>query len=101
MELVQILLPVRDNEGQAFEREAFEGVFKELSERFGGSTAFTRSTAEGLWQSSSGARLDEIIVVEVMVQRVDQGWWKNYRQDLERRFRQKELVVRAQAIAIL
>ncbi len=101
MQLVQILLPLRDNEGCAFGREAFEAVFKEVSERFGGSTAYTRSPAEGIWQSHQGSHLDDIVVVEVMVSALDRAWLRSYRQELAKRFRQEELVVRAQAIEIL
>jgi hypothetical protein len=101
MQLVQILLPLRDNEGRAFEKEAFDIVLKELSGRFGGSTAYTRSPAEGIWQSGSGAHLDDIVVVEVMVDTLDKAWWRSYRKTLAERFRQKELVVRAQSLEIL
>ena len=101
MQLVQILLPVRDNEGRSFDREAFDTVLKELSERFGGSTAYTRSPAEGIWRSKSGAHLDDIIVIEVMVDALDKSWWHAYRKDLAQRFRQKELVIRAQSIELL
>ena len=101
MQLVQILLPLRDNEGCAFGREAFEAVFREVSERFGGSTAYTRSPAEGIWQSHQGSHLDDIVVVEVMVSALDKAWWRSCRQELAKRFRQEELVVRAQAIEIL
>jgi hypothetical protein len=101
MQLVQILLPLRDNQGRAFGREAFDAVFKKLSDRFGGSTAYTRSPAEGIWQSHHGSHLDDIVVVEVMVSALDKAWWRSYRHELAKRFRQEELVVRAQAIEIL
>ncbi len=101
MQLVQILLPLRDNEGRAFGREALDAVLKELSERFGGSTAYTRSPAEGIWQSQGGSHLDDIVVVEVMVKSLDRAWWHSYREELAERFRQHELVVRAQMIETL
>jgi hypothetical protein len=39
LHLVQILLPVCDNEGEPFEQSLFEGVAAKLSKRFGGVTA--------------------------------------------------------------
>ena len=96
--LVQLLLPLRDNEGETFAKELLQGVLDELSERFGGSTAYTRSPAEGLWKSGGADHHDDIVVVEVMVENMDAGWWRSYRQTLEQRFRQKELIVRAQPI---
>jgi len=101
MELIQILLPLRDNEGTAFPQELFAEVLQELSDRFGGSTAFTRSPAEGVWQSEGAKHLDDIIVVEVMATDLDRNWWMSYRESLETRFRQKEIVVRSQTTELI
>jgi len=43
---------------------------------------------------------DEIVVFEVMTEALDAGWW-NYRLQLERDFRQDEIVVRASTITLL
>ncbi len=97
MQLIQILLPVVDNAGQRFPRAAFEALRHTLSERFGGLTAFVQSPALGLWkdtQSGATAR-DEVILIEVMVERLDRAWWSDYRSELEKTFRQDEIVVRA------
>ena len=52
MHLVQILLPLTDNEGHPFPREEFEHLKHELAERFKGVTAFLQSPAEGIWNGS-------------------------------------------------
>lgn len=97
--LVQILLPVYDKRGERFGRELYDGLATELTERFGGLTAYTRAPAAGLWQEDSGRTTrDDVIVFEVMVDGLDPEWWGEYRAALERRFRQEELVVRAQTI---
>lgn len=99
MHLVQILVPVFDNEGIRFDPHTFDGVRSELAERFGGLTAFVQSPALGLWkdaQRGATAR-DEMILIEVMVERLDRDWWSAYRAQLERIFRQDEIVVRALA----
>jgi hypothetical protein len=94
--LVQLLLPFGRR------REMYERVFRELTERFGGMTAYSRSPAEGLWKKRrDAAERDDIVVVEVMVERLDRRWWARYRATLERRFRQREVVVRAHAIEAL
>lgn len=41
---------------------------------------------------------DEVVLVEVMADHVDHGWWAAYREDLQRRFRQDEVLVRAMAV---
>ena len=98
MHLVEILLPLRDSEGHAFADRAFERVKEALTARFGGVTAFARSPAEGVWRNGDGRERDEIVVVQVMSDSLDRGWWAEYRAALERDFRQDEIVIRALAI---
>ena len=100
MHLVQILLPLYDNEGTAVPQLEFRRVSSEIAHKFGGLTAFTRAPAEGVWKESDAAhpKHDEIVVFEVMTAVLDRTWWEEYRRDLERRFRQGEVVIRAQAI---
>jgi hypothetical protein len=96
MHLVQLLLPLRDNHGMPFPRVAFEQVRAELTERYGGVTAYLRSPASGVWKDEGGeVARDEVVMVEVMVERLERRWWAEYRQALEERFRQTEIVVRA------
>ena len=102
MHLVQILLPLYDNEGAAFPRGHYDVVKSELTGAFGGLTAYTRAPAEGRWQEEGETtRRDDIVVYEVMAESIDEAWWRRYRADLERRFSQERLVVRAQEIRLL
>jgi len=99
MHLIQILLPLFDNEGASIPQLHFRRVSQELADQFGGLTAFTRAPAEGQWKDElAGITHDEIVVFEVMAEALDRPWWANYRQELERRFRQAVIVVRAQDI---
>ena len=98
MHLIEILLPLRDNDGEAFGQKLFAEVRDELVERFGGLTAFSRSPAEGLWDEGGERNRDEIVVLEVMADTLDRDWWRGYRAALERRFRQDEVVIRASAV---
>jgi hypothetical protein len=96
MYLIQLLLPLRDNGGIPFPRRMFEQVRSELTERFGGVTAYLRSPASGVWKDDQGeVARDEMVMVEVMVNSLDRPWWDIYRRDLEGRFRQAELLMRA------
>lgn len=96
MFLIEIYLPTRDNHGRQFPKSAFKQVRNELTERFGGVTAFMRSPAMGLWADRSGeVRRDDIAIFEVMTDAVDRDWWREYRSTLESRFRQDEVVVRS------
>jgi hypothetical protein len=96
MYLIQLLLPLRDNDGKPFPRDEFERVRFELTERHGGVTAYLRSPASGVWKDVEGAvAQDEVVMVEVIVETLDRAWWTLYRLELEKRFRQQELMVRA------
>lgn len=96
MYVVEILLPLRDNEGRRFDQALYGKVREELVERFGGLTAFTRSPAEGLWEEGGERSRDEIVLFEVMTDALDRPWWRRFRARLQSDFRQEELVVRAQ-----
>lgn len=99
--LIQILLPLSDNDGQAFSSTKYEGVRSELTKQFGGLTAFTRGPAEGLWAQKGETAHDDIVVFEVMTSELDEAWWASYRRVLEARFRQDSIIVRAQATRLL
>ena len=102
MFLVQLLLPLYDNDQQALPRSLFRTVSEELIERFGGLTTYSRAPANGYWrEDGENAVRDETVVYEVMVDELDRNWWAQYRVDLERRFRQKSLVVRAHGLTLL
>jgi hypothetical protein len=96
MYLVQILLPVYDNEGHAFDTHEYVTLRSELADRFGGVTAYTRAPARGVWKDDAGATTrDDIVIFEVMTDELDREWWTGFRRDLETRFRQESVVVRA------
>ena len=99
--LIQILLPLSDNEGQPFPRSEYMCVRSELTERFGGLTAFTRGPAEGFWEEDGETAHDDVVVFEVMTSEVDQIWWDRYRHTLETRFRQECIIIRAQETRLL
>ena len=101
MHVVEIFLPLRDNQGCPFGAELFGEVRRELVERFGGLTAFTRSPAEGLWDEGGGTARDEIVIFEVMTDRLEREWWADYRAGLEKSFAQDVILIRASEVTQL
>ena len=96
MYLIELFLPTYDNAGKPFPKTEFDRIRQELTARFGGVTAFLRSPAVGLWADDSGeVRRDDLAIFEVMADSLDREWWRNYRAQLEQRFRQDEIVTRA------
>jgi hypothetical protein len=97
--VVEIFLPLKDREGRPQPREAFTQTRDELVGRFGGLTAFTRSPAEGLWEPRPGEReKDEVVIFEVLADRIDRDRWAEYRRRLQERFGQEEILIRAHAV---
>jgi hypothetical protein len=102
MHLIQVLLPLYDNAGQPLPRDLFRSVAAELTDRFGGLTAYTRAPAEGLWKEDGNTTArDDVVLLEVMAPDLDRAWWRTYRAGLEARFRQQKVVVRAQVVEML
>jgi hypothetical protein len=102
MHLIEIFLPLADNDGARFPFHNYESVERELTERFGGVTAYPRAPARGLWKrSETTEQQDDFVIYEVMTDHIDRDWWQSYRTKLERIFRQDKLMVRAHAIKML
>jgi hypothetical protein len=96
--LVQILLPVYDSAGQRFPTGHYNEVRVKLTKKFLGLTAYTRAPAEGLWESGTTVKRDDIIAVEIMVDSLERAWWKAYRRELEHLFHQDEIVLRGPTV---
>lgn len=100
--LIEVLLPLSDNEGHRFGDAVFAETRRELTDRFGGLTAHLQAPARGLWKTDEGhVDRDDIVIFEVMAAGLDRDWWRHYRGTLERRFQQEVVVVRATAITTL
>jgi hypothetical protein len=99
MYLVQLLLPLYDNAQQPLPHALFEQLFVELTDAFGGVTAYQRAPAEGAWKANTErVSYDDVVVFEVMVEPLEREWWQAYRHRLEERLRQEKLLIRAIAV---
>ncbi len=101
MYLIQCFLPLQDNDKKWFPREMFDEESQILTLRFGGLTRYARAPVDGFWDDGGKAARDELIIYEVMADALDRDWWRHHRVDLERRFRQEKLVIRAHRIESL
>jgi len=102
MHLVEILLPLSDNTGRPFGAEKYAAIRQHLTERFGGERVNAVSPpAQGTTTGGGKTVHDDIVVFEVMTETLDASWWRSYRSQLEREFRQDEIVVRASTVTLL
>jgi hypothetical protein len=101
MYLVQILLPLADDTGRRFQAGEYARVRSEMTERYGGITSFTRAPAKGTWTEGGHTEHDDLVVFEIMTRELDHRWWEDYRAELERRFLQEAIVMRAIKVEML
>jgi hypothetical protein len=96
---VEVLLPLRDNQGSDFPDEHFVSLRRVLTRQFGGHTTLTRCPVDGQWKDTDNSvKTDDIVVFEVMTDELDCDWWARLRRELEASFRQEEIVIRSHVI---
>jgi hypothetical protein len=102
MFVVELFLPLEKNDGSAVPVQTFDRIKAELTDRFGGVTAFVRAPAEGAWRPSHGRVVkDRVVVFEVMVEQIETAWWRAYRSTLEHELQQEQVLMRAYEVTVL
>lgn len=98
MVLIQLLLPTTAPAGTNA-TTALAETGRELADKFSGVTAYVRSPARGVWTAPDGhTEADDVVMVEVVTETFDRGWWRAYAATLARRFDQKTIHVRALSV---
>ena len=88
MFLVELFIPLSAHGGD------IEELVERLALRFGGATAHIRTPADGLWRGESLEK-EAIGIIEIMTPELDRAWWRELRTNLEERFEQDEILIRA------
>lgn len=101
MHLVEILLPLRNKNGEDFPAEYYEDLAQHLTQKFGGVTSFLRAPAEGRWHGGGATQTEDIAVMEVMTRSFDREWWTALKHELTGKFVQEELIIRCQMVDVL
>jgi len=101
LDLVELFLPIDRGDGTEVAVDDLVRILVELTNRFGGATAFTRAPAAGLWQQGRSIEHDRIVIMEVMIESLDREWWAQYRRSLELEFRQERILIRATKCTVL
>ena len=101
MVLIQVLLPT-NGATPAHGLAPLAQTRAELAERFRGLTAYLRSPAKGLWTAHDGhTEQDDVVMVKVVTDSFDRGWWRTYAATLAKRFSQDSIHVRAVPVDML
>ena len=101
MVLIQVLLPT-SGAARADGLKPLAETRRELAERFNGLTAYLRSPAKGLWTAPDGrTEQDDDVMVEVVTDKFDRAWWRNYAATRAERFGQESIHLRAVPVELL
>lgn len=87
MQLIQIILPLRDGQDAPYPASLYDEVRADLGAHFTGVTAHERS--------------DHTMIFEVMVERLEREFWRLYRRELQETFRRELITIRAYRIDLL
>ena len=98
MYLIQLLLPLHDNEKRPIPAEHFNRLRTDLTQRFGGVTAFVRAPAKGLWEEEEEINHDDVVMFEIIAENFAKDWWREYRVHLQHVFKQKEVLIWATSV---
>ena len=102
MQLVQILLPLTDNDDKPFPKRMFEALKEDLTRQYQGVTAFIQAPAQGQWApDDTSISKEDIVIFEVMVKGLRLEEWQQRRRDLEASFQQERVVIRYMAIGLI
>lgn len=96
LHVIQLLLPLYLRDQPTAPADVLHAIVKaELTRYYGRCQAHTRSPCGGRWIEGRLGRHDEIVIYEVMAHWLDDRWWDWYREVLETRFHQEEVIIRA------
>ncbi|WP_449437091.1 hypothetical protein [Pedobacter steynii] len=99
--LVELFLPLRDDDGEVFPEKLYAGIREELMAKFGGLTEYSRSPVKGFWKPDQGKEeKDELLVFEVMCAEIEPEFWDKLKLRLLKIFKQDSLVIRSSKIEL-
>lgn len=80
----------------------YKAIRLELTERFGGMTAYSHSSATGLWKNDDEElTVDKVIVYEVIADGHEKKFWKSFKEILKAQFKQGDMVIWCTNIAVI
>ena len=101
MHQVQIFLPIKTPDGRPIPMAEFDRLADELTQAFGGLTAYVRSPADGRWRNAGRTEHDDVVIFEVMTSTIERDWWRALRHRLEIALSQQHVLIRASPIELL
>lgn len=92
--LIQLFLPLADNQGKLFPPAYFNAVKQQLTQKFSGLSVYENSPVNGSWKDKAEVKKDSLLVYEVMSDEIDAAFWEKYKTRLQKQFKQESIVIR-------
>jgi hypothetical protein len=78
----------------------FNALKQQLTQQFGGLTYFPQKS-KGVWRIGSATFYDEIVILRVLSNRPSTKFWSKLKNDLERAWNQKEILIVVRAVKLV
>jgi hypothetical protein len=102
MNLLQLFIPLTDNQGHQFDQSIFLDLRQQLTDRFGGVTIYSRGPVTGLWKEAENQIIaDQMIIYEVLTEQIDLPYWKQFKLHLEDLLQQEQILIRYFAVSTI
>ncbi|MBT1688279.1 hypothetical protein [Dawidia soli] len=100
--LIQIFLPLYDNDGHPFPQTSYKNLQVVLTEKFNGVTVYQRAPAKGLWKEDrENIVRDDLVIYEVVTAGLDHSFWTDLKEQLLKEYRQQEIMIRSTPVELL
>lgn len=102
MRRYEILLPLRFNDGSPVSDELVGAVLAQLRERFG-AVSFETQTIRGVWQHEGRAYRDDLVRIFADVSDLPEhrDWFRTFKDQLKRDFRQLDIWIVTHPIEVI
>jgi len=94
--LIQILRPRKTGAGKRLAQQWFDGLLKEMTDRFGGATSFVQVARRRAVARRKRNRARQHRCRRDKAAKLSRDYWRSLRERLERELSQEEIVIRAQ-----
>jgi hypothetical protein len=95
-----LYVPLFSNEGRRLPHASLVHLQKRLIAQFGGLTYFPQKS-KGAWKIGRAVFHDEIIILRVLSENNFPSFWKQLKKDLQREWKQKQILIVMRRVSIL
>jgi hypothetical protein len=100
MKEYDLYVPLFSNGDKRLPRASLARLQKQLVAQFGG-LAFFPQKSKGVWKIGRAVFQDEIVILRVLSEKDFPSFWKQLKKDLQREWKQKEILIVVRQVNLL